>query len=195
MIRIVLLWKYGGYYSDFDTITIKSVEPFLTYDAAIGLQQDDPVEINFSNLFFIKNHTFLAKWMKLSVSKNFDPNSCCLLESKNVEKLCNLKLNKIPIIEMEISLNNETNPINIPCDIQLIASKYFSPFNRDLSERYFYVNSKIDILRFIETYSIHFFSTNSVKSKIFFRSNTIYEFYAKNNCPIYYNDYIIEEKN
>ncbi len=31
ILRLVLLWKYGGFYSDLDTITIKSVKDLLHY--------------------------------------------------------------------------------------------------------------------------------------------------------------------
>jgi len=73
MVRLVVLLKYGGYYSDLDTITIKSIEPLLKYNGA-GLQADNPIDINNANLIFYKNHSFLTKWIPLSV-ESFNPNA------------------------------------------------------------------------------------------------------------------------
>ena len=72
MVRMVLVFKFGGYYSDIDTITIRSIEPLLKYNGA-GLQSDKPMDINNANLIFQKNHPFLTKWIPLSV-ESFDPN-------------------------------------------------------------------------------------------------------------------------
>ena len=194
VIRLVLLWKHGGYYSDLDTITIKSIEPLLKYNGA-GLCQESPIEINVSNLLFSKNHTFLSKWMKLSIEK-FNPNEPGSISQfyfwQNVEKICNVDIKKIPKVEIE-KPDNQTDKLT--CDFYFFPTKYFSPYNWNLFEKYFISNSKIEISRFLEAYSIHFFSSHSDKSKIFFRSNNIYEFFAKNNCPIFYEDKIINGVN
>ncbi len=190
IIRLVLLWKFGGYYSDLDTITIKSIEPLLKYNGA-SLCQDNPIEINNSNLLFSKNHTFLFKLMKLSV-ENFNPNEAGSIGQyyfwQNVEKICNIKINKIPKVEIE-NLNNLND--ELPCDFYFFPTKYFSPFNWNLFEKYFIKDSKIEISKFLEAYSIHFFSSHSKKSEVKFRSNTIFEFYAKNNCPFFYQENLI----
>ena len=55
---------------------------------------------------------------------------------------------------------------------------------------FFEKNSKIDISKFLDAYSIHFYSAVSSATKVKFKDFSIYEFFAKNNCPIAYKDMI-----
>ena len=132
----------------------------MKYNGA-SLCQDNPIEINNSNLLFSKNHTFLFKLMKLSV-ENFSPNEAGSIGQyyfwQNVEKICNVNIYKIPKVEIEDSnnLNDE-----LPCDFYFFPTKYFSPFNWNLFEKYFIKDSKIEISKFLEAYSIHFFSSSA----------------------------------
>jgi hypothetical protein len=61
ILRYALLYKNGGFYSDLDTITVKSIEKLLKYNAII-LENDDPIQgkpfFNYFNskfLFIIYN--------------------------------------------------------------------------------------------------------------------------------------------
>ncbi len=188
MVRLVVLLKYGGYYSDLDTITIKNIEPLLKFNGA-GLQSDKPMYINNANLIFSKNHSFLNKWIPLSV-ESFNPKEWGSNGQASfrriTEKICNVKLEKLPIVD---STNKKT--LKNQCDFNIHPTKIFSPYNWKSWGTLFKKNSNIKISRFLDAYSIHFFSSQSFKAKINFHGYSIYEFFAKNNCPIFYQEYVV----
>jgi lactosylceramide 4-alpha-galactosyltransferase len=194
LFRVVVLYKYGGYYSDLDTITIKSIEPLLNYNG-FGLQSDYPIDINLSNLIFSKNHLFLHEWMSEMIDEPYNKTRFIWgsigknsVNSK-VEKLCETKLDNIMIKGLNINNNNNRSSRKFnksKHDLSLFSTRYFSPLNWFNWEYLFISNQFIDISIFIDAYSVHFFSKFSSKATIGMKS--IYEFYAKRYCPISFGE-------
>jgi lactosylceramide 4-alpha-galactosyltransferase len=192
LFRVVVLYKYGGYYSDLDTITIKSIEPLLNYNG-FGLQSDYPIDINLSNLIFSKNHLFLHEWMSEMIDEPYNKTRFIWGSiGKNnvnlkVEKLCETKLENIII--KGLNTNIKSRKFNkSKHDLSLFSTRFFSPLNWFNWEYLFISNQFIDISMFIDAYSVHFFSKFSSKATTNMKSNSIYEFYAKRYCPISFGD-------
>ena len=191
MARLVLLWKNGGYYSDLDTITIRSIEPLLNYGSGAGLQVDKPMDINNANLIFYKNHSFLSKWIPMSV-ESFNPNVWASNGKgpfkRIIESICNITLEKLHVVDLSSASKQHVN--TSLCDFNIYPTKYFTPYNWVDWKILFEKNSKMDISKFLDAYSIHFYSTMSSATNVKFKDYSIYEFFAKNNCPIVYKDMI-----
>ena len=168
----------------------------MKYNGA-GLQSDKPMQINNANLIFSKNNSFLNKWIPLSV-ESFDPKAWGSNGQASfrriAEKICNVSLEKLPIIDLTNKKIHELISM-YECGLNIYPTKFFSPYNWYNWSTLFKNNSNIEISRFLDAYSIHFFSYMSSKAEIHFKDYSIYEFFAKNNCPIFYQDYVVNRSN
>jgi lactosylceramide 4-alpha-galactosyltransferase len=72
ILRLVLLYKYGGFYSDLDTITIRSIEPLLKYNGVGYLLDVTSDSVGNGILVFSEKHPFLLKVMH-DIIRNYDP--------------------------------------------------------------------------------------------------------------------------
>jgi hypothetical protein len=57
-LRLALLWKYGGIYSDLDTIAVKNFMPLFNYSGAGFLNGKEPSLGKFNRIFFIVKKGF-----------------------------------------------------------------------------------------------------------------------------------------
>ena len=184
ILRIVLLWKFGGYYSDLDTITVRNIQPLLKYSGA-ALQEDNPIEINNAVLFFAKKNSFLFSLMKL-MADNYNQHGWAENGQHkiqlNANKICNVSLEKL-VIDFE-----NTNKIKTSnnCSFNLFPSKYFVPVNWNEWDKLFKINQSLIISEYINVYSIHFFNKMSNNALINRGMNSVYEMFSKFNCPISY---------
>lgn len=186
LVRVVLLWKYGGYYSDLDTITIKSIQPLLRFNGA-ALQNEKPVEINNANLVFAKNHPFLLDLMDM-MARSYNPygwtaNGQYKIE-KTAYKFCNLT--KLDSLILSKDLTDKTTS----CDFSLFPKNYFAPFKWIRWKNLFKENHRLEVAKFLNAYSIHFYSKLSKHADVHLGSNSIYEFYSKMNCPVFYENFL-----
>jgi mannosyltransferase OCH1-like enzyme len=61
---LALLYKYGGFYSDFDTITVRNLYPISKYNAALGYLWENKDSIGNGFLHFKAGHPLLLAAMK-----------------------------------------------------------------------------------------------------------------------------------
>lgn len=188
LLRIVLLWKYGGYYSDLDTITIKNIEPLLRFNGA-ALQNEKPVEINNANLIFKKNHSFLYDLMD-QMARDYNPYGWTVNGQYKIEKTAYKYCNLTKLDSLILSKDSFVNKIKNKCDFHLFPKNYFAPLKWYKWQNYFKFNQRLEVSKFLHAYSIHFYSKLSKHSEIYIGSNSIYEFYAKSNCPIFYENFL-----
>ena len=59
ILRLVVLWKYGGYYADLDTITVKSVDSLIDYPG-VGYINENHDSLNNAIMNFPQKHPFLV---------------------------------------------------------------------------------------------------------------------------------------
>jgi mannosyltransferase OCH1-like enzyme len=70
--RLALLYKYGGFYSDFDTITVRSLYPISKYAAAMGYLWENKDSIGNGFLHFRLGHPLLLAAMN-EFNNNYYP--------------------------------------------------------------------------------------------------------------------------
>ena len=189
ILRIVSLWKLGGYYSDLDTITLKSIQDLIVYNG-FALQSDSPLEVTNANIIFSRNHPLLIDLMQLMI-KNYNPDVWTGIGSIKIKELIRNKCGKNAKMEhLVVSMKKLANSSNTTstkhCGLSLFSQKYFSPYNWQQVNLLFQRNESLIISRFIDAYSIHFFSKISGGITSFINSDSVYEFFAKTNCPVTY---------
>ena len=193
MLRLVALWRYGGYYSDLDTITAKSIENLLDYPGFGKIYSDNDNDV-LSNAIIIlpKQHPFLVRVLT-DLMTSYQPNSWAhngpnLIERTlksycKIEKLSdNLLFNKY-ILESTVSNFGG----NSSCGVYIYPNNFFfvvswqTQVNTNLA---FKKNQTLSIENFIDVYAIHFYGSGS--KSIVIERNSIYEYFAKFNCPLSY---------
>ena len=184
--RLAVLYKYGGFYSDLDTIAVKSFEPLMNKSGA-GYLHEGGASLGNGFLHFTKNHTFLAFLMS-QIQLKYDPNSWGangpILLKESLKSYCQfddiykMLMNKI-----------ENDPFHKCSDLIIYPRNYFFPYtwyDPDLADL-FQKNAKIDISRIIDSYSIHFFGKMSTdKYHVGINDFNLYEYLAAHHCPLVY---------
>ena len=70
--RLALLYKYGGVYSDLDTITIKSFEPIMKYSGFGHITESISSTAANGLIVFKQKHPYLYDVIK-EISQNYYP--------------------------------------------------------------------------------------------------------------------------
>ncbi len=190
--RITLLFKFGGVYSDLDTITLKSFESLLKYNGAGYLFEDGGHSLGCGVLVFQVNHPFLEYMIK-RLASNYDPKvwgaAGPLMLIASMKEFC-----KSEDIYSVLTLEplNKTSIFNVPsdqrsCGLTIFPQRYFYPLNyREDLEYLFKKNSTYDIKNNTE-YSVHFYGKMSEIFKVKPGDNSIYDRLAASNCKLVYN--------
>lgn len=65
VLRLMILYKYGGIYLDLDTICIKSFAPLLKYDCVLGRENQMNAEFGLCNAVIMaaKKNAFIGYWL------------------------------------------------------------------------------------------------------------------------------------
>jgi hypothetical protein len=183
--RIALLYKYGGFYSDLDTIAVKSFEP-LRYKSGAGYLNETWNSLGNGFLHFTKNHPFLEFLMKefktrYNSKKRGKNGPKLLIES--IARYCELKNIFQPL------MNKTSLPINHKCnDLVIYPEMFFYPYSyiSKGKKKLFGKNASVEISFIIGAYSIHFYGglTHNIKVKI--NDFNLYEYLAAHHCPFTY---------
>ena len=70
--RLALLYKYGGLYSDLDTITIKSFEPLMKYSGFGYMTESNRSSLGNGLIIFTQKHPYLYYVIK-EMSETYYP--------------------------------------------------------------------------------------------------------------------------
>jgi hypothetical protein len=225
-VRLALLYKYGGFYSDLDTITLRNLQPLSKYPASLGYLYETFDSIGNGFLHFRSGHELLLLAMQV-FKKDYNPNlwssngpllmykvirDYCqmeydeifmklkksmrffrqrdrldyLIEKKKLLSLNNLMNNEIEtqIAKLELRIRKQNREQS--CEVIIYPKEFIYPVSY-IEEKYyllFAANSSIDILTYMDSYSIHFFGKISDALKLKANQYSIYEYFAVNNCPI-----------
>jgi hypothetical protein len=72
------------------------------------------------------------------------------------------------------------------CDVIAFPDNYYLPYQAGLWRRLFKINSEINIAVFKDSYFVHFYSALSINEKVIIGSNSIFEYFAHQNCYLIY---------
>ena len=186
--RIALLYKYGGFYSDLDTIAVKSFEA-LRYKSGAGFLNETWNSLGNGFLHFTKNHPFMEFLMKEFKtrynSKKRGKNGPTLLV-ESIARYCELRNIFQPL------MNKTSLPINHKCnDLVIYPEMFFYPYSyiSKGTKKLFGKNSSVEISLIIGAFSVHFYGGLTNDLKVAINDFNLYEYLAAQHCPFTY-DYV-----
>lgn len=188
-IRMVLLHKFGGIYSDLDTINIKSFSYLLNFNGVGFMTEFSKPSIGNGILVFKKRHKLLELAMK-ELIYNYEPNEWGfngpLLFIRAIKNYC-----RTEDIYLQLNFKDETeiykNKNKSVCDVDIFPERYFYPLNWQRYRKLFKRNEKLDVSSFKESYSVHFYGKLSENVRVKRDDNNLFEFFASQNCPYIYS--------
>jgi hypothetical protein len=181
--RLALLWKYGGIYSDLDTITIKSFEPLIE-KSGVGYIYENVDSIGNGVMVFKRNHDFLMKIMH-EFATDYNPydwgaNGPSMI-LKAIKAYCHVEnvrdlLDNASLCDDELSIF----PEEAFYPLRYIDDEYKALFETDPPR-------VVDLLRkFTSSYSVHYYGFKSKDIKVSTRQNTLFGYLASCNCEFMY---------
>ena len=203
MLRLVLLYKHGGFYSDLDTITIKSVEPLLKYNGVGYLRDGSSDSVGNGILVFEAKHPFLLKVIK-DIKRNYDPTHWSGIGPRVIIRVLgpycevenifeSLKFNPIRLVIDKLELRRSSNKQSLlyydephKCNVNIFPPNYFYTYSFMDSNFLFESNQTLIISKFIDSFSVHFYGKITLDQVNLFKQYSIFEFFAMKNCPYIY---------
>lgn len=196
--RLALLWKYGGVYSDLDTITIKSFQSLLDNGGrgGVGYLYENADSVGNGVLVFAPAHRFIARVMDAFAS-GYDPyvwganGPTTFLNMLKTHCNVNNVLELMSNTEYFSKANNNTSVSNNPCDVTVFPEKFFYPF-RYIDDEYRVLFEKnggkfVDAAsKLTSAYSVHYYGFKSKDLKVSTRETTFFGFLAACNCELTY---------
>ena len=192
ILRVAILWKIGGYYTDFDTLTVRSVEPLLKYPGVGYLFEANNHSMNNAIMNFPRHHPFLTAAMD-DIVRGYKPkiwgHHGPLLMIRTFKKHCKTDQIYKKLMFDKIELENDAKQNNVKrkkylCDVHILENNFFNPHTIQTTHKLFKANFTMSIDKCIDVFTIHLFNTNSEKYKI--ERNSFYEYMARIHCPIAY---------
>jgi lactosylceramide 4-alpha-galactosyltransferase len=186
-LRLILLYNYGGFYSDLDTITIRKLYPLSKF-AAVGTFEKR-IDIGNGFMHFPKKHEFvlrlLERFEESYVADRWNGDGPRLIQTL-LYSFCNVTdLADLMIRDSDLKVDVEKS-----CDVSIYPHKYVYPYHwlygGYLMKHYAYLRVK----KFIQTFSIHFYGKISDKFDVEKYEGSVYEHYAVEHCPISYRIFI-----
>ena len=189
-LRLQLLYEYGGVYSDLDTIVIKNLSPLRKY-SGVGTLNNQVIEIGNGFMHFYKNHDFILYVLKQFASiynpSRWDGAGPKLINS-SLYSFCNLKsLSSLLLSVDELKPFKSVVKSKNTCNLFLYPSEAVYPYHWIESAFLFKPNEQLNITKFLNTYSIHFYGFVTGKYGVRKNQINIYQHFASSNCPVAYN--------
>jgi lactosylceramide 4-alpha-galactosyltransferase len=198
--RLALLLKHGGFYSDLDTIMLKSVETLTQYNGIGYLHEFKNDSLGNGLLHFQANHPFLNFIINILVNK-YDPNcwGCNgpLLFIETMKKFCQIDdiysalllkpLNRTMAANWTAKMIFEARS---KCNLSIFPERYFYPFTWESPElpNMFKPNSNISMGMIFNTFSVHFYGSITSKYEVKLGDGSFYDQLAASNCPRVYEN-------
>lgn len=172
MLRVLVLWRWGGAYSDTDVLSIR---PLTLPINALGFE--NPGLIGSAFYSFHSQHPMLLDLME-DMQENFKPKLWGsigpLAISRVVKKICKKNLKEL----------SEKAPTNCPGQFTLYPRRTFYPIPYDSYRTFFKPGGGKDFDEiFKETFTLHLWNKMSKGTEMKVNSSSIYEVAARKVCP------------
>jgi hypothetical protein len=201
---MTVMYKYGGVYSDLDTITLKSFEPLLDEGkSGFGDMFEGFMSINIAVLIFKPKTPFL-KYVLEKLPLIYKPyewgtNGPRLFfdATKEFCEVENVHYHFMPGYFQQMSENNKQTPVYLNsshkcADLRVFPQQYFYPFlyHNGEFEKIFEKDSKNTYYlkkATSESYSIHYYGKLSSNFKPKPGDNSFFSSIAEEHCSFTYN--------
>ena len=186
-LRFLLIYKYGGVYSDLDTITIKDFSFIRKFNGFGTLE--NPQFVQAGVLHFSKKHPFILKCLN-SFNKNYNGKVWAANGPLLIQKELAIYCNQTNFKHLLFNFNKSRNK----CDVGIYPSEYFYPYPWNEYKALFQKNATFMIKKFLNTFSVHFYGKMSGAEILNENENSLFEYFASSNCPLSYSQYILNKK-
>jgi hypothetical protein len=206
LLRIWYLWKHGHFYSDLDTIMIKSVKSLLKYPG-IGYMPEGGPSLGNGVLVFPAGSKLLLRALQefistykrvlraycnvtdIYASLAFDTNRTLLTDDKDDLPLSNTKTATMNAAneQQQTSSTPSSTSAAVACNATIFPQSYFYSYPYSILDSLFNKNQCIPIQRVMDAYTVHFYGKLSEKRSVAPRDFSVYDFLAKFNCPFVYS--------
>ncbi|XP_042206196.1 lactosylceramide 4-alpha-galactosyltransferase-like [Homarus americanus] len=175
MMRVALVWHWGGIYTDTDVICLKDMSHFSN---TVAFQAPGILANGFFK--FQSQHKVLKSYMKVMI-KNYKPGVWGSMGPKS--------LSEVLKAECKVKDLRKLHPkLPLTCgDVSLLPPKQFYPIIWQNYKKYMEPGKGKNFTEdFKENFSLHVWNKLSVDEVVRKGSNSIYETAAKTHCPITY---------
>lgn len=202
-LRYLLVYRYGGFYFDMDTITLKDLEPLSKYNGFTATNEDPKIMVGSGFFHFYKNHPLLLQAVKnfstyynASIWGSVGP----LLARDVTMRYCGVKnLDELMHLGIERPIANFDTKKTIknlrafgftkapkphPCKITVFPPYISYPYDPFENPQFISHNDKLHIYRLLHSYSFHSFNFLTDSDKLLWNENSVHEYLASVNCPI-----------
>lgn len=188
--RIALVYKYGGFYSDLDSINIKSLESLKNLNAIAHDKIQNKISPSNAVLMFEKKHNFLYSTM-INLANNYQTNiwgyNGPKLIERSVKQYCRLdNIYEELVFQVKEEFSGNKNG-TAKCDVVILTNEFFFPVHWSQHKILFEKNSTFKISQFKNSYGVHFYGKFSHYYDVRLNDNSIYEFFISQNCPLIYS--------
>jgi hypothetical protein len=208
--RLALLLKHGGFYSDLDTITLKSFASLRKYNGAGYLYGGGNDMLGNGFLHFEADHPFV-KFIISRLVKRYDPNNWSAIGPdlfvSGMAEYCKMsdifsKLLLEPLNRTKAESHNSTSEEengpsdetvdemdNKKCNLTIFPQRYFYPYTWESPELYTWFNSPnstIDFDRLVDTFSLHFYGKFTSAVRVNPLEKCVFNSLASSYCPRVY---------
>ena len=185
-LRFLFIYKYGGIYSDLDTITIKDMSYLRKFNGIGSLYK--PEDVQAGVLHFTKEHPFILRCLK-RFAKEYNGKIWAANGPLLISKEIGLYCNQTNFTSLLFFGNNEKK-----CDVGIFPYYYFYPYHWNEWKVLFEKNAKLVVSKFINTFSVHFYGKMSTNIEMKANENSLFEYFASINCPLAYSKHILNNK-
>jgi lactosylceramide 4-alpha-galactosyltransferase len=197
--RLALLLKHGGFYSDLDTIALKSFKSLTKYNGAGYLCEFEECDsLGSGFLHFEANHPFLSYTIDEFAETYYPDCWACNGPSLlifSMQEFCQIddiySALLLEPLNRTIAANWTAQMIfeaRSKCNLTIFPERYFYPFSWLSPEvpEMFAPDSNISMDKIVDTFSIHFYSSFTSKFKVKPGDGGFYDLLAASNCPQVY---------
>nr|XP_027227983.1 lactosylceramide 4-alpha-galactosyltransferase-like [Penaeus vannamei] len=180
LLRVVLTWRFGGFYSDTDTVCIKNVSPLENSVVTSHSRRD---HISNGVFHFKHHHEFLTMVMSTMI-QYYHPRSWGSMGPSTfnscVQRSCNLKRLR------DLFPTNSSDPVTCG-NLTVLPEYYLLPYPWNQFRKIFEPGKWNDFVEtHTKTYSIHAYGKVNKGMLVRIGSNSIYEGAARTFCPLSY---------
>jgi lactosylceramide 4-alpha-galactosyltransferase len=176
-LRLALVYKHGGFYSDLDTIALRSFKTFYN-DSAFFFERDSGTMIN-SFFHLPPGHPFLKYLMQMFVEE-YNPSDW----SKTGPDLIARKLPIFCNVSSTLDLNVFKQLSSKTCDLVIYPQRFAYALHWESADHFFESDHTWEIKRFSDAHSLHFHAKRSDNHRAYWNSSNIFDFFAFYNCPL-----------
>ncbi|XP_059469113.1 lactosylceramide 4-alpha-galactosyltransferase-like [Neocloeon triangulifer] len=171
ILRLILIWKFGGFYMDTDLVIFKNLDKLLSVENFLLSQVDDSIAPYFFG--FRKNHPMLQKMME-TARDEYLPHYYATVPNAMGSAISR---------HFKVTVKEAIHRGKVD-DVLVVNSTVFSPISLDEFVDLFRDNNQQMIQKIMgSSLGIHVWNYKSGETRIMINSSSPYSVLARDHCP------------